>query len=59
MCVFQHDLVDLLTQKELMAAKSVFRMLDKDGDNKIKSYEAKEAYVKWYRYFDNNRQQMG
>ncbi|XP_045157056.2 PHD finger protein 24-like [Mercenaria mercenaria] len=51
----KYDLVDLLTKKELCAAKATFNKMDIDGDGRIKEYEVKEAFKHWYRNFENQK----
>jgi Ca2+-binding EF-hand superfamily protein len=51
----QYDLVDLLTKKELCAAKATFNIMDIDGDGRVKEYEVKEAFKNWYRNFEKRK----
>ena len=53
--VFQRKLLCLLTEKEIIAAKATFNMLDVDGDGHIKEYEAVNAYRHWYRQLEKRR----
>ncbi|KAL4236813.1 hypothetical protein ACF0H5_005200 [Mactra antiquata] len=48
----KYELVSMLTKKELCAAKAVLNTIDHDGDGKIKEYEVKDAFKKWYRQFE-------
>ena len=52
---FQYELVRLLTEKELMAAKATFTSLDVDGDGHIKEYEALQSYKSWFKHFEKPR----
>ena len=52
---FQAQLVHLLTEKELMAAKATFTLLDVDGDGRIKEYEALKSYKQWFKHFEKRR----
>ena len=52
---FQRELLRLLTDKELIAAKATFTMLDVDNDGHIKEYEAVQAYRNWYKRFEKQR----
>ncbi|XP_060606240.1 uncharacterized protein LOC132758577 [Ruditapes philippinarum] len=51
----KYDLVDLLTKKELCAAKATFNIMDIDGDGRVKEYEVKEAFKNWYRNFEKRK----
>ncbi|XP_067678946.1 PHD finger protein 24-like [Haliotis asinina] len=49
----RRELVDLLTEKELLVAKALFRTLDKNGDGTVTELEAREAFRHWYRHFED------
>ncbi|XP_055956158.1 PHD finger protein 24 [Patella vulgata] len=49
------ELVDLLTEKELLKAKSLFRTFDKDDNGFITEISAKEAYRLWYQKLESTK----
>ncbi|ESP05592.1 hypothetical protein LOTGIDRAFT_152449 [Lottia gigantea] len=48
------ELVELLTEKEVLKAKSLFRTFDKDNKGFITEMGAKTAYRNWYQQIDTN-----
>ncbi|KAJ8305892.1 hypothetical protein KUTeg_016437, partial [Tegillarca granosa] len=48
----KNQLVELLTEKEVIEAKAVFTRLDENGDGQITETEAIQGYKSWFRRFE-------
>ncbi|XP_064604363.1 PHD finger protein 24-like [Liolophura sinensis] len=51
----KHELVKLLSEKEIQRARETFRFLDRDDNGAISYPEAAEAFNIWYRNFYQDR----
>ncbi|KAK3091166.1 hypothetical protein FSP39_017650 [Pinctada imbricata] len=54
-CRSEGELVSMLSEKEVIMAKSVFRTLDENHDGSVTEWEARRIYKSWYRRFDDKK----